>query len=137
MHLKPRRHHDKRGRIARDLPGLQAAARSKSRAASANPGVGQVMGLTGSRLVGECCQSWQPRLIMLHLHMPHMEGIAVLSSLSSILPADRFVPTLTLTADAMSAAKEQALAAVAKNFVTKPFDRTEVHEVDELVRRSL
>jgi len=54
-----------------------------------------------------------------------------------LMPPDRFVPTWTLTADIMSAAKEQALAAGVKDFVTKPLDRTEMHEVDELVRRSL
>lgn len=89
-------------------------------------GVGHVTSLTDSRLVAEYCQSWNPDLILLDLHMPHMDGVSVLNMLQATLPEESFVPTLVLTADATPVAKEQALVAGAKDFVTKPFDRSEV-----------
>ena len=89
-------------------------------------GIGHITSLTDPRLVGEHCQAWGPDLILLDLHMPHMDGVTVLNMLQAILPEDSFVPTLVLTADATPAAKEQALIAGAKDFVTKPFERSEV-----------
>jgi len=41
------------------------------------------------------------------------------------LPADAFLPVLVLTADASAAAREDALDAGAKDFLTKPFDHVE------------
>lgn len=89
-------------------------------------GAAEVAGLTDPREVAAFCRSWQPDLILLDLHMPHMDGVAVLAALQEVLPDDSFVPTLMLTADVTAEAKEQALLAGAKDFVTKPFDRSEV-----------
>jgi len=67
-----------------------------------------------------------PDLILLDLHMPGMDGFAVLASLQAAIPDDAFLPILVLTGDVTSEARERALSAGAKDFVTKPFDRTEV-----------
>jgi EAL domain-containing protein (putative c-di-GMP-specific phosphodiesterase class I) len=68
----------------------------------------------------------QPDLVLLDLHMPHLDGLAVMAQLQDLIPADAFVPVLVLTADATAAAMREALAAGAKDFLVKPFDRTEV-----------
>jgi EAL domain-containing protein (putative c-di-GMP-specific phosphodiesterase class I) len=88
-------------------------------------GIGDVRSLTDSREVAAYCQHWQPDLVLLDLHMPHMDGVAVLNELRVVLPADSFVPVLMLTGDSTPAAKEQALAAGAKDFLSKPINRTE------------
>jgi EAL domain-containing protein (putative c-di-GMP-specific phosphodiesterase class I) len=58
--------------------------------------------------------------------MPHLDGFAVMDSLQAIVPAGGFLPVLVLTADVNVEVRERALLAGAKDFLTKPFDRTEV-----------
>src|SRR5437899_2026880 len=65
-----------------------------------------------------------PDLILLDLMMPPLDGVAVMGELA--IPAEAYVPILVLTADVTMAAKQRALAAGAKDFLTKPFDRIEV-----------
>jgi EAL domain-containing protein (putative c-di-GMP-specific phosphodiesterase class I)/AmiR/NasT family two-component response regulator len=89
-------------------------------------GIAQVEGLTDPRRVADRCLEWQPDLVLLDLHMPEMDGVEVLEVLRATLPDDSFVPVLVLTADGTPAARAQALAAGAKDFLAKPIDRTEV-----------
>ncbi|MHB1913048.1 MAG: response regulator, partial [Acidimicrobiales bacterium] len=88
-------------------------------------GVGRIVGITDPRLAIEQYLAIQPDLILLDMHMPHLDGLAVLDALGRVVPAQSFVPVLVLTADATDEAKRAALAAGAKDFLTKPFDRTE------------
>jgi signal transduction histidine kinase len=67
-----------------------------------------------------------PDLVLLDLHMPHRHGLEVLRDLREATPADDYRPVLVLTADATWEAKERALALGARDFLTKPFDATEV-----------
>jgi putative two-component system response regulator len=69
---------------------------------------------------------FEPDLVLLDLHMPKLDGFAVMKLLEGRIPADTFLPILILTADIRPEIKRRALAAGAKDFVTKPFDRTEV-----------
>jgi putative two-component system response regulator len=69
---------------------------------------------------------FEPDLILLDLHMPGLDGFAVMERLEDRIAGDTFVPILILTADIRPEVKRRALAAGAKDFVTKPFDRTEV-----------
>ena len=68
----------------------------------------------------------EPDLILLDLHMPGLDGFAVMERLEPRIASDTFLPILILTADIRPEIKRQALSAGAKDFVTKPFDRTEV-----------
>jgi len=68
----------------------------------------------------------QPDLILLDLHMPHLDGVAVMRQLATVIPAETYLPVLVLTADATPETKQRALAAGAKDFLTKPFDPIEV-----------
>jgi putative two-component system response regulator len=67
-----------------------------------------------------------PDLILLDLHMPVMDGFEVLGQLKGIIPESEYLPVLVLTADATQASKQKALASGAMDFLTKPFDRSEV-----------
>jgi putative two-component system response regulator len=58
--------------------------------------------------------------------MPKLDGFAVMKLLEDRISRDTFLPILILTADIRPEIKRRALAAGAKDFVTKPFDRTEV-----------
>ncbi|MGH2573011.1 MAG: HD domain-containing phosphohydrolase [Actinomycetota bacterium] len=69
---------------------------------------------------------FQPDLILLDLLMPHLDGVAVMEALRPHIPPTTFLPILVLTADSTPEAKQRALSAGAKDFLTKPFDRTEV-----------
>jgi EAL domain-containing protein (putative c-di-GMP-specific phosphodiesterase class I) len=89
-------------------------------------GVGRVVGITDPRRTIEMYHSVAPDLVLLDLHMPHLDGIEVLEALATVIPPDSFTPILVLTADSTDEAKQRALAAGAKDFVTKPFERTEV-----------
>jgi EAL domain-containing protein (putative c-di-GMP-specific phosphodiesterase class I) len=89
-------------------------------------GIAAVHGLQDPRLVVEWCRSLDPDLILLDLHMPHLDGFGVLDALQESLPAETFLPVIVLTGDATDATRERALDAGAKDFLTKPFDRIEV-----------
>ena len=89
-------------------------------------GIGRVIGMTDPRLALDLYRSLEPDLLMLDLHMPHLDGFGVLARLSSLNPPDAYVPVVVLTADATDEAKQPALRAGARDFLTKPFDQTEV-----------
>jgi EAL domain-containing protein (putative c-di-GMP-specific phosphodiesterase class I)/AmiR/NasT family two-component response regulator len=89
-------------------------------------GIGRVVGITDPRGTVAQYQAIEPDLILLDLHMPHLDGVAVLEQLGIVIPQGSFTPVLVLTADATLDAKQRALAAGAKDFVTKPFEQTEV-----------
>jgi two-component system cell cycle sensor histidine kinase/response regulator CckA len=67
----------------------------------------------------------QPDLILLDLMMPHLNGVEVMEQLRP-LAHETYLPILVLTADASPSARRSALAAGAKDFLTKPVDAVEV-----------
>lgn len=68
---------------------------------------------------------FRPDLILLDLHMPHMDGLEVLDQLNQIAEAS-YLPVLMLTGDLSQEAKREALSHGAKDFVSKPFHADEV-----------
>lgn len=68
----------------------------------------------------------QPDLVLLDLHMPEMDGFAVLDAIAPRIPADTYLPVVFITADADTHLKKKALSLGAKDFVNKPFDATEI-----------
>jgi EAL domain-containing protein (putative c-di-GMP-specific phosphodiesterase class I) len=91
-----------------------------------NAGVTAIDGYTDPVKALAACKEDLPDVLLLDLHMPDLDGFAVMEALRSMLPADAFLPVLVLTADDDAAVKQQALAAGAKDFLTKPFDAIEV-----------
>jgi putative two-component system response regulator len=69
---------------------------------------------------------FQPDLILLDLHMPEMDGLELLHAFTRLIPRSSLLPILILTADISPQAKREALLSGAKDFLTKPFDTTEV-----------
>ncbi|OWY59354.1 hypothetical protein B7486_75010, partial [cyanobacterium TDX16] len=89
-------------------------------------GVQDVHLLTDPRAVVERCIALEPDVVLLDLHMPHVDGVEVLHALHHALPPDRFLPVLVLTADATPQARRRALEAGAKDFLAKPLERDEL-----------
>jgi EAL domain-containing protein (putative c-di-GMP-specific phosphodiesterase class I)/AmiR/NasT family two-component response regulator len=89
-------------------------------------GASEVRGFTDPRVALEACVRTRPDLVLLDLHMPHLDALAVMGHLQESLAEDDFLPVIVLTADITPEARAQVLAAGAKDFLTKPFDITEV-----------
>jgi signal transduction histidine kinase len=85
-----------------------------------------VLGTSDSREAAKLFAEFSPDLVLLDLHMPHMDGFEVLEKLRELTPPDSFVPMLVLTADISIESKRRALAAGANDFLPKPFNHTEV-----------
>jgi len=81
---------------------------------------------TDPRQVLEFFTIYQPDLILLDLMMPHVGGLDLMPQLRSRIPENSYLPIMVLTADATPKTKQQALSLGAKDFLTKPFDATEV-----------
>jgi putative two-component system response regulator len=92
----------------------------------ARGGYTRVQGLTDSRDVIRELEDFQPDLLLLDLRMPHVDGFQVLEAMRSTVPEDEYFPVLVLTGDLSPEVREQALTAGARDFLTKPFDLTEV-----------
>ena len=72
------------------------------------------------------CKETEPDLILLDLHMPHVDGFGVMAELRPLIVDGNYLPVLILTADITPEAKQRALSGGAKDFLTKPFDPPEV-----------
>jgi len=70
--------------------------------------------------------AFEPDLILLDLHMPHLDGFELIQSLQSQVAPGAYLPILVLTADVSVESKQKALAMGARDFLNKPFDITEV-----------
>jgi len=89
-------------------------------------GYGNVHSVMDSREIVTQFLRHQPDLILLDLHMPDVNGMEVMARLRPLVPSGVYLPILVLTADTTTQAKREALAAGAKDFLSKPLDVTEV-----------
>jgi two-component system, NtrC family, sensor kinase len=89
-------------------------------------GYSNVTCLSDSRNILSTFQEVKPDLILLDLHMPHVDGLAAMDQLATVIPEEDYLPILILTGDNTSQAKEQALSHGAHDFLSKPLNRTEV-----------
>lgn len=92
----------------------------------ARAGFANVFTTTDPREVAQLCTDHPPDLVLLDFNMPHMDGVALLGVVRSIVGADAHVPMIMLTGDMSADTRERALRAGAVDFLTKPFDNIEV-----------
>jgi cyclic di-GMP phosphodiesterase len=69
---------------------------------------------------------FRPDLLLLDLKMPRLDGFEILELLGNGASSDPDLPVLVLTADATRETRRRALAAGARDFLTKPLDVDEV-----------
>jgi len=84
-----------------------------------------IVGISDSRQALQEVASLGPDLIMLDLHMPHLDGYEILKQLRAAI-GETILPVVVLSADVTPDAKQRALELGATDFLTKPFDPTEV-----------
>ncbi len=68
----------------------------------------------------------RPRLVLLDLHMPRMDGFELMERLGELEGEPDGVAMLVLTADITDQAKRRALELGARDFLTKPIDHVEL-----------
>ena len=85
-----------------------------------------VVSTTDSSAVVALCAETEPDLIILDLHMPEPNGFELMGMLSPWMRGPTRLPILVATADPNPQANRQAMAAGARDFITKPFDPTEL-----------
>ncbi|MFC5403357.1 HD-GYP domain-containing protein [Cohnella soli] len=76
--------------------------------------------------IGSMVEEIGPDIVLLDLHMPDMDGLQALEVIRERKGANQFLPVLMLTADTTSEARQRGLQAGVDDFLTKPYDRTEV-----------
>ena len=89
-------------------------------------GATHIKSTTDSREAVAHFVEFRPDLILLDLHMPNVTGFDILEQIKTLTQGDSSVPILVLTADVTTKTKHRALAAGAKDFLTKPLDQSEV-----------
>jgi putative two-component system response regulator len=89
-------------------------------------GYRQVRCVQEPRLAVDAFLEVSPDLVILDLNMPYLNGYGLLEQLQSHIADSTYLPILVVTGDGSLAARRRALSAGAKDFVTKPYDRTEV-----------
>jgi putative two-component system response regulator len=92
----------------------------------AEAGYVDAVSTTEPEQVRDLVERFHPDLIILDLHMPRMDGFAVMEQLQSSLDPASHPPVLVLTADITREVKHRALVAGAQDFLTKPLDMEEV-----------
>jgi putative two-component system response regulator len=88
-------------------------------------GFTRIQTTTDPREARQLYLDFRPDLILLDLHMPHLDGLAVMDELNEIAEAT-YLPILILTGDLSPEARRDALSRGAKDFVHKPFSTDEV-----------
>lgn len=89
-------------------------------------GYRHVQSTTASSEAEALFESYGPDLVLLDLHMPEMDGFAVLERLRCLTTRGSYLPILVLTGDHDPLKRRRALAAGATDFLAKPFDIVEV-----------
>jgi putative two-component system response regulator len=88
-------------------------------------GFSRVESTTDSREAAALYVRHRPDLILLDLHMPHLDGLDVMAQLNQIAEAT-YLPILILSGDVTPEARRDALSRGAKDFVNKPFQQDEI-----------
>jgi phosphoserine phosphatase RsbU/P len=96
------------------------------RALLEHAGYANVESTTDPRSVPQLFMRTQPRLVLLDLHMPEIQGLQLMEQLKAMTDERSNVPFLVLTADESEEMKRCALSLGASDFLTKPVDRVEL-----------
>ena len=104
-----------------DEPNLRLLA-----AILARQGFATLKTTTDPRLALSLFESFRPDLVLIDLHMPGMDGFAVMEQIRASPLAGGYLPIVMLTGDQSAAVRQRALASGATDIVLKPYDSIEV-----------
>src|SRR4051812_32521888 len=88
-------------------------------------GFSRLESTTDSREAAALYVRHRPDLILLDLHMPHLNGLDVMAQLNQIAEAT-YLPILVLSGDVTPEMRQEAVSRGAKDFVSKPFQQDEI-----------
>lgn len=91
-------------------------------------GYRNVLSTTDSREVLGIYRDQSVDMILLDIRMPFMDGIEVMQTLKEEVGNNDYLPILVLTAQTDTETRQKALAAGARDFLTKPFQPWEVFQ---------
>ena len=91
-----------------------------------NAGYSRLNSLTDPREAACHYAEFEPDLILVDFLMPYLDGLEVIEALQSRIPRSAYVPILVLTSDADPGTRHRALSLGANDFLTKPFNQTEL-----------
>jgi putative two-component system response regulator len=89
-------------------------------------GFTDVVSTTESSQVVALCAKTRPDILLLDLQMPEPNGFRLMELLADEIHGSMRLPVVVLTADISPEVKKRALASGARDFLTKPFDPSEV-----------
>jgi putative two-component system response regulator len=89
-------------------------------------GYSHLRGLSDPREVAAAVAAERPDLLLLDLHMPHLDGFEIMDIVRPLFLPHEYFPVLVLTGDMDDEVRTRALAGGAKDFLTKPFEQMEV-----------
>ena len=104
-----------------DLASLNVLMRTLQRAGFFN-----LHGVCEARSVLKSVLDFQPDVVLLDLHMPGVDGTEMIRDIVALQGRRNYLPVLVLTGDASDEVRDAALAAGARDFLTKPYDAGEV-----------
>jgi two-component system, cell cycle response regulator DivK len=84
--------------------------------------------VTGRTGLEDEASGWRPRLILMDLQLPGMDGLELTRRLKAD-PATREITILALTAYAMKGDEEKALAAGCDGYLSKPIDTRTLSQI--------
>ncbi len=87
-------------------------------------GYERILATTDSREALPLYVEHRPDVVLLDLSMPHLDGFAVMAQIREV-EANSFAPILVLTAETDPEVRLRALTSGARDFLNKPFDKTE------------
>ena len=91
-----------------------------------NAGYLQLRSTTDPRRVLPLFIEYKPDILLLDFKMPNMTGLDVIRQVVPRLPDDSYFPILVITGEMAPEVKHNVLAEGAKDFLSKPIDKTEV-----------
>ena len=89
-------------------------------------GYSAIVTLQDSRQAVETVLTELPDIVLLDVNMPYYGGYEVLSAISKKTPDTSFLPVLMCTSESSVEARQRALKLGASDFITKPYDETEL-----------
>lgn len=86
----------------------------------------EIYALSDSKQVESVFTQFEPDIVLLDLHMHDPDGLEILRRLRSARESLGYLPVLVVTGETARTSKISALILGADEFITKPYDRTEL-----------
>ncbi|HUF64572.1 MAG TPA: HD domain-containing phosphohydrolase [Gemmatimonadaceae bacterium] len=89
-------------------------------------GFRHVRATSDARTVLPLYRDMQPDVVLLDLHMPHVDGFGLLVAFRHEVPEGELLPVLVITGDPSADARAQAHRLGARDYIVKPFDAADI-----------